>query len=130
MWRRGTGLAMAVVLGAASGACSTATENGPANAFAGATAATVVVSNDNWHDMRVYATRNGMRVRLGTVTSMSSQKFNLPGGLLGGAGELHLLADPIGSPNGYRSQPLLVRSGQMIEVNLRNNLALSTASVW
>jgi hypothetical protein len=130
MWRRGSSLAMAVALAAVTGACASVAENRAGNAFVGDTPSTVVVSNDNWHDMRVYAVRNGSRVRLGTVTSMARETFKLPESLLGGAGELQLQADPIGASTGYRSPPLLVRSGQQVEFILRNNLALSTTSVW
>lgn len=129
MWRRSRALAMASLLIAAGGACSSASDGRPANAFAGETATRVVVNNNNWSDMTVYATRDGATVRLGSVTSMSSARFELPAAMLG-AGELRLIADPLGSTSTYRTQPVLVTRGQAIEFTLQNNLALSTLSVW
>ena len=129
MWRRSRALAMATALIAAGGACASAMEERPANAFTGETATTVMVNNNNWSDITVYATRNGATVRLGSVTSMSTERFELPAVMLG-AGELRLIADPLGSTNTYRTQPVLVTRGQEIEFTLQNNLALSTLSVW
>jgi hypothetical protein len=120
---------MGVAVIAAGSACSSAMEERPANAFTGAAATTVMVNNNNWSDMTVYATRNGATVRLGSVTSMSTARFELPVAMLG-AGELRLIADPLGSTSTYRTQPVLVTRGQEIEFTLQNNLALSTLSVW
>lgn len=130
MWGRSTRLAMAFALAGVSGGCSTAMEREPANAFTGSTDATVLVTNNNWSDMTVYASRNGTVIRLGMVTSMSSERFALPSHLVVGSGNLQLIADPIGSTNKYRTQPLLVSPGQRVEFVLQNNLALSTLAVW
>lgn len=130
MWRRGTRLAMAFTLAGVSGGCSSAMEREPANAFAGETETTVLVTNNNWSDMTLYATRNGAMTRLGSVTSMSTERFRLPSPLVVGSGNLQLVADPLGSSQTYRSPPLLVSAGQQIEFTLQNNLALSTLSVW
>lgn len=130
MWRRSTRLAMAFTLAGVGGGCSSAMEREPANAFAGETEATVLVTNNNWSDMTVYASRNGAVMRLGTVTSMTTERFTLPSPLVVGSGNLQLVADPLGSTNTYRTQPLLVSPGQQVEFILQNNLALSTLSVW
>ncbi len=130
MWRRSSGIAMAVMLAAGAVACSTAGPQRPANALAGELDATVVVTNNNWSDMTVYAQRNGVSVRLGTVTSMTTQRFSLPAPLIGGTGELHFLADPIGSTQVFRSPAVMVGRGQHVEFMLQNNLALSSLSVW
>src|SRR5690606_36702747 len=44
--------------------------------------ARVDVSNFNWLDMAIYAVRGGMRVRLGTVTSMNRERFTIPPNLM------------------------------------------------
>ncbi|HEX6308689.1 MAG TPA: hypothetical protein VFZ69_10905 [Longimicrobiales bacterium] len=129
MWGRGTRLAMALGLGLAVAGCASETDDTPKNAFGEGTA-TVVVQNNNWADMTVYAVRNGLRMRLGMVVSMGAQRFKLPRNALGGAGDLRLLADPIGSDAVFRTQPLLVAPGQLIEFTLQNNLAHSTSTVW
>ncbi len=131
MWRRTSRLAMAATITVGAVACSSAgTMDRPANALAGEVEATVEVTNNNWADMVVYAQRNGVRVRLGTVTSMTTQAFDLPLPLLSGSGELFFVADPIGSDRAYRSPVVMVGRGQRVEFLLENNLALSSLSVW
>ncbi|NLG63935.1 MAG: hypothetical protein GX539_16975 [Candidatus Cloacimonetes bacterium] len=112
-------------------ACSSAgTMDRPANALTGEVGATVEVTNNNWSDMVVYAQRNGVKVRLGTVTSMTTESFRLPVPLLSGSGELFFIADPIGSDRAYRSPVVMVGRGQRVEFMLENNLALSSLTVW
>lgn len=130
MWRRTSQFAMAVMLAAGAVACSSAGGHRPANALAGELDATVVVTNNNWSDMTVYAQRNGVSVRLGTVTSMTTQRFSLPAPMVGGTGELNFLADPIGSNQVFRSPAVMVGRGQQVEFMLQNNLALSSLAVW
>lgn len=130
MWGRGTRLAMALGLALAITGCASAAYDTPANAATGDGAATVVVQNNNWSDMTVYALRNGVRMRLGMVVSMGAERFTLPRMLMSGAGEFRLIADPIGSSEAFRTPPLMVAPGQRVELTLQNSLALSTSSVW
>lgn len=91
---------------------------------------TVEVQNGNWLDMRVYAVReNGASDRIGTVTSFSSRKFELPRWLSGDNTEIKLVAVPIGANQRYASQPVIVSNGDVIEWNLGNNLSLSSIFV-
>lgn len=90
----------------------------------------VEVENNNWADVVVYGVRNGVRTRLGTVTSMGRERFVLPAGLLGGGADLRLLADPIGGATPYLFPPVLVQRGQRIELRLENNLRMSSVAVW
>src|SRR5688500_12906436 len=77
-------------------ACTTATY--PTREGARQNAATSLqVANHNWMDMTVYALRDGSRVRVGTVTSGSVERFALPRGFDLRTGALRLEADPIGS---------------------------------
>ena len=89
----------------------------------------IEVTNNNWSDM-VRTQRNGVKVRLGTVTSMTTESFRLPVPLLSGSGELFFIADPIGSDRAYRSPVVMVGRGQRVEFMLENNLALSSLTVW
>ncbi len=131
MWRRTSGMAMAAAIAAGAAACTTAGTTGrPANALAGEIEATVEVTNNNWSDMVVYAQRNGSRMRLGTVTSMTTSSFDLPVAFVAGSGELFFVVDPIGSDRTYRSPAVMVGRGQRVEFLLENNLALSSLSVW
>jgi len=90
---------------------------------------TVRVSNQNWSDMVVYALSNGLRVRLGTVTSMSTRRLAVPKHLLTASGEFRLAADPIGAPQGFVTQPIQVYPGSRIEFTIQNNLPISSYSV-
>jgi hypothetical protein len=111
----------------------------PGNLFAqsGATAAdirteekiSVHVDNGHWLDVRVYAVReNGARDRIGTVTSFTSSKLELPRWMTSSISQVQLVAVPIGSTQRYAAQPVLVSIGDTIEWKLMNNLALS--SIW
>ena len=91
---------------------------------------TVFVRNDSWFDVRIYAVNGGRRDRLGTVTGLSSAEFELPDWILTPGERLHLVADPIGGRGGLVSPRLLVTPGDVIEWQLRNNLRLSSVSVW
>jgi hypothetical protein len=106
---------------------------GPSNPQAGplpaVDAASVQVRNSNWMDMTVYVESGTVRVRLGTVTSMGVSRFDIPGSLLTGPGEIQFIADPIGLPSGFRSHELNVWPGQTIRFNIENQLTLSNVSI-
>ncbi len=130
MWRRSSGIAMAVMTVGVVACASAGSTQRPANALAGEMGATVEVTNNNWSDMAVYGHRSGVRVRLGMVTSMTTAKFDLPVALMAGSGAMFFVADPIGSGQTYRSPVVMVGRGQRIEFNLENNLSLSSLTVW
>lgn len=91
-----------------------------------ATETTLTVKNQNWLDMRVFMVRNGARVSLGTVTSMSERTFELPEAVLGGGGfGARVVADPIGSRRGWVSESLSFFPGDQLEVTLQNHLGIS-----
>lgn len=114
--------------GASAEAASTAARERPAAAPARAT--TVRVENFNWNDVTVYVVQNGVRTRLGTITSMSTGSFRLPAQVLASTGNVRLLADPIGSSRGYMTEPILVRAGSQVSFNVQNSLSLSSVAVW
>ncbi len=89
----------------------------------------VHVDNGHWLDVRVYAIReNGARDRIGTVTSFTSRKLELPSWMTTSISQIQLVADPIGSTQRYAAPPVLVSKGDTIEWKLTNNLALS--NIW
>lgn len=91
-----------------------------------ATETTLTVKNQNWLDMRVFMVRNGARVSLGTVTSMSERTFEIPEAVLGGGGfGARVVADPIGSRRGWVSESLSFFPGDQLEVTLQNHLGIS-----
>jgi hypothetical protein len=90
----------------------------------------VEVDNGNWLDVRVYAVReNGAYDRIGTVTSFSSRRLELPRWLTAANIQVQLVAAPIGSTQRYRSPPVMVSIGDTIEWKLTNNLSLSSIMV-
>jgi hypothetical protein len=91
---------------------------------------TLIVENNNWADMTVYLVRDGMQSRVGSVPSLSRSRFVLSDALVGGLGEIRLLADPIGSSQRFLSQPIHVLPGQQVQFRLENNVQLSSYSVF
>ncbi len=88
----------------------------------------VDVTNNNWLDMVIYASRNGSRIRLGTVTSLETESFAMPPSLEH-AGELRLIASPIGRNGSYSSDPVSVWPGQRVAFTIENQIGISTISV-
>lgn len=118
----------------AAGGCAPMFNNSGAEAMRAPAAANgevlVRVRNHNWADMTVYVVRNGTRARLGTVTSMTESVFPVPRGFGMAHADVQLLADPIGSNHGYRTDLILVSPGQTIDLTLENNINLSNYAVW
>ncbi len=111
-------------------AAQTASEEKSETPAAESQQTTVRVVNDNWHDMNVYAFRNGYRRRLGTVTSFTSRVFALPQAFLIPSDELRLIADPIGRRGAFFSEALVISAGDVIEWRLRNNINLSNIFIY
>lgn len=92
--------------------------------------ATVKVANQNWSDMVIYVVRSGQRIRLGEVTSMTARTFRMPRTILGSAGSVSLVADPIGSMHEHVTDRIHVAPGQEIEFRIENHLSISSIAVW
>ena len=86
----------------------------------------VSVSNNNSLDMTVYAVNQSMRVRLGTVTTASTQHFTLNLHQISATGEFQLLADPFGSRRTLTSEAIHVFAGQSVEWVLQADLRQSS----
>jgi hypothetical protein len=131
----------AVAASLALGACASATGGTPpimnlvdapsaaAVHRASAPSAMLHVENYNWMDVVVYAVQGDTRMRLGQVTSMSSQDFRLPSRFLSGGDNVRLLVDPIGSTEGYMTDGVLVHDGERVSFNVQNALQFSSLSV-
>jgi len=103
---------------------------GPASPSPAGKSAQVQVTNNNWADMNVYLERAGMKVRLGTVTSMGKRVFGVPKAFLNSTGDFRLVADPIGAREVHVSQPVQVWPGQMVDFRIEDHIAISSISVW
>ena len=133
MWGQTKKLAMVLAIAGSLSACASqgGMQGMAGNAFTGevGTDAAIEVTNYNWADMTVYAVRNGTRVRLGSVMSMSTEQFQLPRGMVGTT-DMRIMADPVGSRHAYHTRPVLVVPGQTLQLRLENNIELSSVSVW
>jgi hypothetical protein len=70
-----------------------------------------VVENQNWMDMNVYVlTHAGVRFRVGTVNTGSTEAFTVAMDRIGPGG-VRLLGDPIGGAELHRTDLLFVGSG-------------------
>ncbi len=135
MLRHAVVLTAALAVAALAGGCATGRGAVAADDWASAQAApdelaVVHVDNHNWQDVDVFAVREGMKVRLGMVTSMTSGDFRLPQAFLVGSSNVQLQIDPIGSSSGYLTQSILVSPGQTVDLRIENNLNLTSYSVY
>lgn len=89
----------------------------------------ISVSNSNPLDMTVYAVNQSMRIRLGTVTTASTQRFTLSLHQISPTGELQLLADPVGSRRTFTSEPIHVFAGQVVEWVIQADVRQSTLTI-
>jgi hypothetical protein len=98
----------------------------------GTPAANVVVSvqNQNVNDVDVVANVNGLRQRLGTVTSQGSSTFEVNWGRIGPAGRFSLIVSPIGGRGAYRSGALTLWPGSQVSLTVAPVLRNSTTEVY
>jgi hypothetical protein len=84
----------------------------------------VVVRNMNWATVEVYAVAYGQSFWLGMVETGRTESLELPARFLTSL-DLYLSVQPIGSREGWTSDPLMLTEGVTIELTVENNLALS-----
>ena len=90
---------------------------------------TVRVVNNNWSDMRVYVVQDRSRiVRLGTVTSFTTTKFQLPRWFNPSSDQLQLVLRGIGGQSSATA-PVLVSEGDLVELRIENNISTSNVRV-
>jgi hypothetical protein len=87
------------------------------------------VRNYNWSDVTIYAVRQGVQFRIGTVPSMGEQVFTLSATLTAGGSDFKLFARPLASGYGFLSEPILLSGNQSIDLTLENNINLSSYAV-
>ena len=83
------------------------------------------VRNNNWLDARVYAVRQGTRYRLGTVTSLQIEQFELPAFATTDVEGVQILVLPIGARASHLTQPMTVMPGDVLGLDLEQHLPLS-----
>jgi hypothetical protein len=80
--------------------------------------AMVQVENQGFSDMVIYALNGAQRVRLGTATGHSTRRFTIPRYLIGGAGPLRFLADPVGGNRTPVSEEMTVQPGDLVTLTI------------
>ncbi len=79
---------------------------------------TVRVDNQATLDMNIYVLRGAERIRLGTVTGVSTQVLKIPKNIIFGATPLRFLADPIGSSRMPVSEEIVVTAGDQVTLRI------------
>ena len=85
----------------------------------------ILVVNNNWTDMRIYAVVNGRSIRLGTVTSLTSETFEILESLVSFSTDLEFVARGIGSRSDSYRTSIQVFPGDVLEFRLENSIGLS-----
>ncbi len=89
----------------------------------------VHASNQNWQDIDLFLVRPGLKVRLGMVTSMGSMSFRIPKSVMDGSAGVRLLVSPIGGGNEYMTPEIALNPGEVVQLEVENELRLSSYSV-
>ncbi len=118
--------AIALVLGLAHAEPAVAA---PADTFAAVDKAdevvTVRVVNHNWADMRIYAIVEGRSIRLGTVTSLTTETLKIRRSLIGLNRDVELVAVGIGNRSAIYSGRIVVFPGDQLEFRVENGIGTS-----
>ena len=88
----------------------------------------LTVANQNWLDVTVYAIRGATRIRIGQVTGNGTAQLRIPRHLLV-AGQVRLMADPIGSNELYISEPISVDPDQRLQLTVAPAVNMSSYAV-
>ena len=84
--------------------------------------ATLHVYDANWSDVRIYLTRGGLVMRLGSVTSQNSAVFEIPPDVLNEAASVTLVASPLAGRESFSTLLTGVRPGDELELTVENLL--------
>ena len=79
---------------------------------------TLKVQNQNFLDMVVYVLLDAQRIRLGTVTGLSTQVLTLPDYIVRGSPQLRFEVHPIGGRGNPITETISVRPGDVIHLTI------------
>ncbi|HEU4642313.1 MAG TPA: hypothetical protein VFS44_07635 [Gemmatimonadaceae bacterium] len=124
-----------VLAAAAAGlaACATSpravtTQSASGEVAGNAEAVSLVVRNDNFADMDVYAIANGESRRVGMVTGNKTARFRLDPSLYP-SGQVSLVAKPVGGRGLASTGPVNVIRGQTVQFTIAPRLEQSSVEV-
>jgi hypothetical protein len=112
--------------------CSSATSGALATQASDAHSRFTIVEVDNrhWSAVTVYAVRDGMRRRLGTVVTAQTGRFHVPSYLIDPLRRIQLQAVPDGIGVGITTGLMPVGPGQRVSWTLEARLEMSSVGVW
>ena len=87
---------------------------------------TISIENHNWQDIAVWARAGATRIRLGTVTTGSTEQFRMPSAFGTRVNNVRLEGHRIGSNDLFQSEEFLVSPGTQLIWKLENQLGLSS----
>lgn len=119
--------AMVVALGGCASR-NRAVHSAANDAAAQAGSVDLVVRNNNFADMNVYAVSEGLATRVGTVTGLSSATFRLDPSFFP-TDQLRIVGTPIGGNGRASSGQLTVSGGQTIQFTIEATLRQSFATI-
>ncbi len=85
-------------------------------------------TSHNWATVNVYVLRGGQSLRVGSVETGQTKTFTVPVTMTP-TGDLQVMAHPIGTNLAYLSEVVAVFPGDVVELQVENNLDLSTLVV-
>jgi hypothetical protein len=112
--------------------CASRSEDSDAEAQPSAHTAEVAleVENHGWSDIVVSLVRGTSFERLGMVRGLTTETFVFPYRRLGSGTDVRLRAYPIGGPQAFTSENVLVQPGQWVKWTLENDLSRSFLAVY
>ncbi len=103
--------------------------SGPSARSAAQRGVTLVVENNHWLAMRIYAVRSGTKFRVGTVNGLSRGRLTIPRGIASAGGEIRLMGDPIGSTGYIVSDVIHLPESGTLQWWVQSNLNWSTLTI-
>ncbi len=91
--------------------------------------AELVVENNNWLDAHVYLVQGSIRTSLGFMTALGKREFELPSWATLPGNDVQILVHLIGGAS-YLTPVVNVYPGDVVDLVVRNHLALSSATVF
>lgn len=110
------------------GACGRTSEEMVDGMPAPLAAPAISVMNGNWMDVNVFALSSGQSIRLGTVSTNQTTRFDVPESLRA-ATDVRVVIEPIGSSERFVAENLMIGPGQELVVRVANVLQQSAVTV-
>ncbi|HJU64365.1 MAG TPA: hypothetical protein VJ596_01750 [Gemmatimonadaceae bacterium] len=93
--------------------------------------ATLRVQSNHWSDLIVYAVQDGIRTRLGTVTSSSTATFIVPPKLTESGRQFQLEGTPVGQRSTViRMEPITLQPGMNAHWTVNTTFETSQFRMW